>query len=54
MGKQVFSVGETKGMREREREPVRECMCVCVRDTLCEQPGQGFTDTLVTFHNYVE
>lgn len=50
MGKQVFSVGETKGMRE----PVHESVCVCERDTLCEQPGQGFTDTLVTFHNYVE
>lgn len=52
MGKQVFSAGETKGMRARERASTR--MCVCDRDTLCEQPGQGFTDTLVTFHNYVE
>lgn len=54
MGKQVFSVGETKGMRERERASTRMHVCMCVRDTLCEQPGQGFTDTLVTFHNYVE
>lgn len=53
MGKRAFSVGETKGMRECKNACV--CVCVCRNEIpRANSLGQGFTDTLVTFHNYVE